>query len=51
MYPSPFTYHRPTSIDEALTLFAQYDDAAFLAGVLAGDLAPLVLVMRRAGSL
>lgn len=32
MYPSPFTYHRPTSIDEALTLFAQYDDAAFLAG-------------------
>jgi carbon-monoxide dehydrogenase medium subunit len=32
LYPSPFTYVRATSIEEALDLFAQYEDAAFLAG-------------------
>jgi carbon-monoxide dehydrogenase medium subunit len=33
MYPSPFTYHRPTNVEEAVTLLARYgDDAAPYAG-------------------
>lgn len=32
MYPTPFTYHRPSTIEEALEMFARYDDASFLAG-------------------
>ena len=33
MYPAPFEYHRAESVDEALTLLAQYaDDAKLIAG-------------------
>jgi carbon-monoxide dehydrogenase medium subunit len=32
MYPSRFDYHRPTSIEEALSLLATLDDAKLLAG-------------------
>lgn len=33
MYPSPFTYHRPTRVEEAVALLARYgDDAAPYAG-------------------
>jgi aerobic carbon-monoxide dehydrogenase medium subunit len=32
MIPAPFTYHRASSVDEALDLVAQDEDAKFLAG-------------------
>ena len=33
MYPSPFTYHRPTNVEDAVALLARYgDDAAPYAG-------------------
>jgi carbon-monoxide dehydrogenase medium subunit len=33
MYPAPFEYHRPASVDEALALLAQYaDDGKLIAG-------------------
>ena len=32
MKAAPFTYHRPSSLDEALALLAEYDDAKVLAG-------------------
>src|SRR5260370_35491105 len=32
MLPAPFRYHRPATVDEALTLLAQNDDAKILAG-------------------
>lgn len=32
MKPSPFTYHRPESVDEALAILAKYNDAKILAG-------------------
>jgi aerobic carbon-monoxide dehydrogenase medium subunit len=30
--PAPFTYHRPSSVDEAVSLLAELDDARVLAG-------------------
>ena len=32
MYPSPFKYHRPATIEEALALYSAYEEASFLAG-------------------
>ena len=32
MYPSPFKYHRPATIEEAVALFSAYEEASFLAG-------------------
>ena len=32
MKPSPFTYHRPTSIETTVALLAQFDDTKILAG-------------------
>lgn len=32
MYPAPFAYRRPLSIDEALKLFAAFEEPAFLSG-------------------
>jgi len=32
MYPSPFVYHAPASVDEALTLLARLPEAKVLAG-------------------
>jgi carbon-monoxide dehydrogenase medium subunit len=32
MYPAPFAYHRPATLDEATALFAAHGDAAYLSG-------------------
>ena len=32
MYPGSFCYHRPKTIEEALALYAESDDASYLAG-------------------
>ncbi len=32
MHPASFTYHTPTSVDEALSLMREFDDAKLLAG-------------------
>src|ERR1043165_6131036 len=32
MIPSPFTYHRPATLDEALKLLTESEDAKILAG-------------------
>ena len=32
MHPASFTYHTPTSLDEALSLMSEHSDAKLLAG-------------------
>ena len=42
MYPSPFAYHAPTTLDDALTLLARVPDARILAG--GQSLLPLMIL-------
>lgn len=57
MIPSSFDYHAPTSVDEAIALLGQLDDAKVLAGMKQGsqpagapraEVRPLVMSMRYA---